>query len=64
MIQLRFMEELNFHGIEILFTNTDGTLVKCPKNKINEYHQVAIDIAKEFDNFNEPDGKTQNIRAR
>lgn len=48
MIQLRFMEELNFHGIEILFTNTDGTLVKCPKNKINEYHQVAIDIAKEF----------------
>lgn len=48
MIQLRFMEELNFHGIEILFTNTDGTLVKCPKNKINEYHQVAINIAKEF----------------
>ena len=26
----------------------DGTLVKCPKNKINEYHQVAINIAKEF----------------
>lgn len=49
MIQLRFMEELNFHGIEILFTNTDGTLVKCPKDKIDIYHQVAIDIAKEFE---------------
>ena len=48
MIQLRFMEELNYLGISVLFTNTDGTLVKCPKNKINEYHQVAINIAKEF----------------
>jgi hypothetical protein len=49
MIQLRFMEELNFHDIEILFTNTDGTLVKCPKNKLEIYHKIALDISKEFE---------------
>lgn len=48
LIQLRFMEELNFHDIEILFTNTDGTLVKCPKNKINIYHKIANEISQEF----------------
>jgi len=48
LIQLRFMEELNFHGIYILFTNTDGTLCKVPKNKLNEYHQVAKQISEEF----------------
>lgn len=48
LIQLRFMEELNFHEISILFTNTDGTLCKVPKDKIDIYHQIAIDISKEF----------------
>jgi hypothetical protein len=48
LIQLRFMEELNFHDIEILFTNTDGTLVRCPKDKINIYHEIANKIANEF----------------
>jgi hypothetical protein len=48
MIQLRFMEELNFHGIDILFTNTDGTLVHCPKDKIDKYHEISLQIAKEF----------------
>ena len=48
MIQLRFMEELNEVGIDILFTNTDGTLVRCPKNKIQQYHEIALSISKEF----------------
>lgn len=48
LIQLRFMEELNFHNISVLFTNTDGTLVRCPKDKLHIYHQIANNIAKEF----------------
>lgn len=49
LIQLRFMEELNFHNIKILFTNTDGTLVKCPKDKIQIYYKIANEISKEFE---------------
>lgn len=48
LIQLRFIEELDLNEITILFTNTDGTLVKCHKSKIEIYHKVANDISKEF----------------
>jgi len=48
LIQLRFIEELNEVGITTLFSNTDGTLVKCPKHLIDEYHKIAQKISEEF----------------
>lgn len=48
LIQLRFIEELNEVGITTLFSNTDGTLVKCPKHLVEEYHKISNKISKEF----------------
>lgn len=48
LIQLRFLEELNEAGISMIFSNTDGSLCKVPKDKIEIYHKIAEDISKEF----------------
>jgi len=48
LIQLRFIEELNEVGITTLFSNTDGTLVKCPKHLLSKYHEIAKIISDEF----------------
>lgn len=48
LIQLRFLEELDRAGISMIFTNTDGSLCKVPRHLIDKYHEIALNIAKEF----------------
>lgn len=48
LIQLRVLEEMTLNNIRVISNNTDGTTVIVPKNKLDLYHQLNIDIAKEF----------------
>lgn len=51
LIQLRFIEDLTSQlqdGINVFFTNTDGTCVLIKRSLLQQYYRIAKDIEKEF----------------
>jgi hypothetical protein len=48
LIQLRILEEMSEVGIRVISNNTDGTTSIVPIDKLNDYHRISYEVAKEF----------------
>jgi hypothetical protein len=48
LIQLRILEEMSEIGIQVISNNTDGTTSIVPLDKLNDYHRISQEVAKEF----------------
>lgn len=48
LIQLRVLEEMSLHGIQVISNNTDGTTVLVHKDDLDTYHRINNEISDEF----------------